>query len=434
VRESDTLAALRAAGTRIGLPHHPDHLGDATHVVYTAAVREDNPELTEARRRGLPCITRAEMLGRVMQGKRGLAIAGTHGKTTTTGMSAAIFLAAEADPSILIGGDWSPIAGNARRGGGPHFLTEACEAFNSFLELHPFAALITNVEADHLDWHGSLEGVILAFQRFLGQVAPGGYVLGNIDSPPVRSLLANSGRRAVSFGMSADADYRPLDLLLDRPRPEFQLSRRGERLGEIELGVPGEHNVLNAVAAAALALEEGLPFAAVQEGLASFQGVGRRFEVLGEARGVLVIDDYAHHPTEVAATLNAARRALNRRVVAVFQPHLYSRTKLLLNDFAGSFGDADEVIITDIYAAREDPLPGVTGEALARRIRERSPGAVVRFAPDREALVQQLAAGARSGDVVLTLGAGDIRETGEQLVRLLHRLVQEERELAAPGI
>jgi UDP-N-acetylmuramate--alanine ligase len=401
--------------------HRSENLAGATRVVYTAAAREDNPELVEARRRGVPTIVRAEMLARVMRGKTGIAIAGTHGKTTTTGMAASVFLAAERDPTVLIGGDWSVINGNARPGRGQHFIAEACEAFNSFLELQPHAAIITNVEADHLDCHGSLEGVVEAFRQFLSRLDADGYAIGCRDDELVRHLLSRLDRRSVTYGLEDGADYVAVDLDLDRPQPTFTVVGHGQPLGEVRLGVPGRHNVLNALAVAALAMEEGLPFDAVTEGLAHFHGVGRRFETLGEVDDIVVVDDYAHHPTEVRATLSAARRSLGRYTTVVFQPHLFSRTQLLLDDFARSFADANRVIITPIYAAREQPLEGVTSEALVRRIQEVDSERQVEYAPDRAALVARLASDSRPGDLVLTMGAGDIRETGEQLVEALRK-------------
>jgi UDP-N-acetylmuramate--alanine ligase len=419
MKESETTQALREADAAISIGHRAENVNGATQVVYTAAVKEDNPELAEARRRGLPAIVRAEMLGRVMAGKKGIAISGTHGKTTTTGMAASVFLAGETDPTILIGGDWSVLGGNARAGKGPYFITEACEAFNSFLELHPHVAVVTNVEADHLDCHGSLEGVITAFHRFLQQVDPDGYVVGCGEDARVRALLARAERRSVTYGLRPGADYRAVDVRLDRPAPLFTLLHGERPLGEVCLGVPGRHNVLNALAVSALALEEGLPFAAVAAGLSHFTGVGRRFERLGEVDGVLVLDDYAHHPTEIMATLAAARRALGRPTTVVFQPHLYSRMQLLLEEFARSFGDADRVIVAEIYAAREQPIEGVTGALLARRIMEAEPGKPVEFIADRSVLLARLAKSALPGDLIITMGAGDIRELGEQLVPAL---------------
>jgi len=425
IKESETTRSLAAAGARIAIGHRAENLNGATRVIYTAAVKEDNPELAEARRRGVPTSIRAEMLAEVMEGKRGIAISGTHGKTTTTGFAGSVFLAAGTDPSILVGGDWSAIGGNARGGQGRYFIAEACEAFNSFLELHPQIALITNIEADHLDCHGSLDGVIEAFRRFLGQLDPQGYVVGCRDDERVRRLLSRIERRSITYGLEDGADYVAVDLCLDQPQPTFTVVRDGHPLGEVRLSVPGRHNVLNALGVAALAYEEGLPFEAIARGLNQFRGVGRRFEILGDVQDILVMDDYAHHPTEVAATLSAARRALGRYTTVVFQPHLYSRTQLLMDDFAIAFDDANRVIVTEIYGAREEPIAGVTGALLAERILAREPEKQVEFAPDRKELLQRLAAEARSGDLIITMGAGDIRELGEQLaLELKHRKVE----------
>jgi UDP-N-acetylmuramate--alanine ligase len=419
MKESETTHALQEAGAKVTIGHAAENINGATHVVYTAAVKEDNPELQEARRRGLETIVRAEMLGRVMQGKTGVAISGTHGKTTTTGMAASVFMAAEADPTILVGGDLPSLGGNARHGSGRYFIAEACEAFNSFLELHPHVAIITNIEADHLDCHGSLDGVIDAFRRFLSQLQPGGYAIGCRDDENVRRLLSRLNHRCVTYGLQDGADYVAVDLCLDQPHPTFTVVRRGVALGEVRLNVPGRHNVLNALSVVALALEEGLPFEAVARGLADFGGVGRRFETLGEVNDIIVLDDYAHHPTEVRATLSAARQALARYTTVVFQPHLYSRTKLLLEDFARSFADANRVVIADIYAAREQPIEGITGELLAQRILVHEPEKQVEFIADRAGILNKLVLEARPGDLVITMGAGDIRELGEQFVERL---------------
>jgi UDP-N-acetylmuramate--alanine ligase len=421
LKESETTRALEAEGARIFIGHRAENVEGATHVVYTAAVQEDNPEVVEARRRGLPTVIRAEMLGRAMKGKTGIAIAGTHGKTTTTGMAASVFLAGKTDPTILIGGDWEFLGGNARAGAGKYFLTEACEAFDSFLELQPHVAVITNIEADHLDWHHSLEGVIEAFRRFLERLDPDGYVIGCRDDDRVRRLLPRVNRRCVTYGLEDGADYVAVDLDLERPHPTFTVVRSGVALGSVRLALPGRHNVLNALSVCALAAEEGIAFDDISAGLWRFTGVGRRFEVLGEVNDIVVLDDYAHHPTEVTATLAAARQALGRYTTVVFQPHLFSRTQLLLDDFARSFDDANRVIIADIYAAREQPIPGVTGEMLARRILDVEPEKQVEFVPDRQEILARLLEQSRPGDLVVTMGAGDIREVGERFVEALTR-------------
>lgn len=419
LKESDTTRALEAAGARIAFGHRAENVNGATQVVYTAAVKEDNPELVEARRRGLPTVIRAEMLARMMEGKRGIAISGTHGKTTTTGMAASAFLAAGADPSVLVGGDWETIGGNARAGQGPHFIAEACEAFDSFLELHPHVAIVTNIEADHLDWHGSLEGVIDAFRRFLEQLHPDGYAVGCRDDDRVRKLLTRLNHRVVTYGLGDGADYVAVDLELGRMHPTFTVVRYGTPIGQVTLGVPGKHNVLNALSVIAAGMEEKLPFDQIAAGLSRFHGVGRRFEVLGDVDDVLVLDDYAHHPTEIRATLAAARRSLDRYTTVIFQPHLYSRTKLLMQDFARSFEDANRVIIADIYAAREQPIEGLDSGQLVERILALEPHKQVEWISDRGQIIRRLLEQSRPGDLVMTMGAGDIREVGEQFVEAL---------------
>ena len=421
VREDPVLAELRRLGARIAVGHRAENVTGAARVVYTAAVKEDKPELAEAHRLGMRLTTRAAMLGELMEGAASIAVAGTHGKTTTTGMIASIFQAAGADPTVLIGGDLPALGGNAHVGHSPFFVAEACEAFRSFLELRPLIAVVTNIEADHLDTYGSLNGVVDGFAQFIDRIRPTGAAILCWDDPHVRRLLPRLRCRQLRYGLEDSAELTAVDLDLETATPRFTPRWRGGLLGEFSLGVPGKHNLLNALAALGVALEVGLPLDAVREGLRRFQGVGRRFERLGEPGGVLVIDDYAHHPSEIAANLEAARRALRRPLTAVFQPHLFSRTQQLMPEFAASFQLADRVLITDIYPAREAPIPGVSGEALAAAIRAHEPDKEVRFISPKEALVPLLADELRPGDVVLTFGAGDIRQVGQSLVAELEK-------------
>jgi UDP-N-acetylmuramate--alanine ligase len=415
-KEGPALDELRRLGATVSVGHRAENVGEAARVVYTAAVREDNPELQEARRRGLGLTTRAAMLGELMVDSASIAVAGTHGKTTTTGMIASIFESAGADPTVLIGGDMPAFGGNARVGRSPFFVAEACEAFRSFHELHALVAVVTNIEADHLDTYGTLDGVIEGFGQFVAQIRPSGAAILCWDDRHVRRLVPYLRCRQMRYGLEDGAELCAMDLELESETPRFTARWRGGLLGEFELSVPGRHNVLNALAALGVALEVGLPLESAREGLRQFRGVGRRFERLGEPGGVLVIDDYAHHPSELSATLAAARASLRRPITAVFQPHLYSRTQQLMPEFADSFALAECVIVTDIYPAREAPIPGVTAEALAAAIREREPAKEVQYVGPKEAAVPILAEALRPGDVVLTLGAGDIREVGEALV------------------
>jgi UDP-N-acetylmuramate--alanine ligase len=407
--------------------HAAENVGAAGRVIYSAAIKESNPEMVVAHARGIPTQSRAALLGALMRKAVGIAIAGTHGKTTTTGMVATMLCRAERDPTVLIGGDLPAIGGNARIGAGPHFVAEACEAFHSFLELSPRIAVVTNIEADHLDCHGSLEGVVRAFEAFLDRLDPAGAAILCWDDARVRGLRPHPAERTWTYGLveprgepgSPGRHLRGVELELGSPEPTFTVDWSGRRLGSIRLGVPGRHNVLNALAAVAVGLEVGLSFREIRDGLGEFRGTGRRFELLGEPRGIRVIDDYAHHPTEVAATLDAAKQALGRPTIAVFQPHLYSRTQLLMDEFARSFAQSDRVLITEIYGAREDPIPGVSGARLVEAIHQQLPEKDARFFATKEEAAGWLAEHARPGDVVLTLGAGDIREAGEKLVRLL---------------
>ena len=425
LRESATLESLRReSGIRAEAGHEAGRLNGATLVVASAAVKKDNPEIVAARAQGVPVISRAEMLGRLMaRYERSVAITGTHGKTTTTGMAAMVLDAGGLDPTVLIGGDLPLYGGNARLGGSDVFLAEACEAYDSFLDLDPKIAVVTNVEADHLDYYGDLPNVLRSFRKFLSQVT--GTVIACGYDPNVRALTDElralpDGREIVTYGLYPDVTLRAVDVIRDSPTPSYTAVWRGETLGRVTLGVPGIHNVANSLAALAVGLTLGVPFAQAAQGLQAFTGTGRRFERLGETRGeVLVIDDYAHHPTEIRATLAAARAAYpGRRVVAVFQPHLPSRTRDFKTEFAESFGEADHVVLTDIFLAREQPLEGVTGAGLAALTASRRGADHVTYVADKTTLPTRLAHIVRPGDLVLTLGAGDVRAAGEGLLAL----------------
>ena len=424
LRESPTLAALRQeAGIRAEAGHQAANLNGATLVVASAAVKRDNPEMAAARERGIPVISRAEMLGRLMaRYPRSVAITGTHGKTTTTGMTALVLEAGDLDPTVLIGGDLPAYGGNARLGGSDVFLAEACEAYDSFLDLNPQIAVVTNIEADHLDYYGDLANVLRSFRKFLSQVSDTAIVDGTDAN--IQAVLAEGAGRLpniVTYAINGgDAALTARDLDLDSAAPSYTAHWQGKRLGRVQLGVPGLHNVANSLAAVGVGLTLGVSFGQIAAGLAGFTGTGRRFERLGAtASDVLVIDDYAHHPTEIKATLAAARRAYgNRRLVAVFQPHLPSRTRDFKTEFAESFADADHVVLTDIFLAREQPLEGVTGAGLAALTADRRGAGHVTYVADKTALPHRLAEIVRPGDLLLTLGAGDIRSAGEGLLGL----------------
>ena len=394
LRESATLESLRRES---GIPavagHDSANLNGATLVVASAAVKKTNPELQAARSKGLPVISRAEMLGRLMaRYPRSIAISGTHGKTTTTGMTAMVLDAGGLDPTVLIGGDLPAYGGNARLGASDVFLAEACEAYDSFLDLDPRIAVLTNVEADHLDYYGDMNNVLRSFRKFLSQVSEVAIVCGRDQN--IRALIPDMAHlNVVTFGFGDDVTLRADERVMDGLRPSYTARWKGEKLGRITLGVPGVHNVCNSLAAVAVGLELGVPFSAIAAGLEAFTGTGRRFEPLGTTPdGVSVIDDYAHHPTEIRATLAAARGAYpDRRIVAVFQPHLPSRTRDFGEQFAESFADADLVLLTDIFLAREQPLEGVTGAGLAALTADRRGASAVTYVADKSQLPTRLA-------------------------------------------
>lgn len=394
-------------------------------VVVTAAIGQDNPELIAAHALGIPVVTRADFLGRLMDEFKGprIAVAGTHGKTTTTAMVAEILIAAGLDPTVLVGGEYAPIGGNVRVGQSEVFLTEACEAYDSFLSLHPTHAIITNVEADHLDHYGDEAGVFAGFRKFIEGMPFGGMLALCGDDPGCQKLLnyPGGGFQADHFFFGIDAAklyIRAVNVRTEGRTSCFDVVRSNRQgdvtLGEIVLNVPGRHNVLNALGAILLSLTLKIPCEQISEGLGCFVGTERRFDALGEREGVLVVDDYAHHPTEIRATLAAARQAYpDRRLIAVFQPHLYSRTRDFMTEFAEELAKADAVLLTDIYAAREKPIEGVRVADMTRLIAERAPKITLLYLPDKQDLVGALHWVARPGDVVLTMGAGDIREVGE---------------------
>jgi UDP-N-acetylmuramate--alanine ligase len=404
----------RELAIAIPVGQRAENLGDASVVVASAAIKESNPELAAARQRGLEVVSRAQMLGRVMDlYETRIAVSGTHGKTTTSAMIALMLEHAGMDPTALIGGDVPQWQSNARLGHGKNFVAEACEAYSSFLDLRPTISVITNVEADHLDHYETLENIVKAFEQFLSSTSRLAILWADDPHTP---RLSECACRTVTFGFG---DSGQLRACREENFGLYTIWRGSERMGSLRLGVPGKHNVLNALAAVAVGLEMGIPYPEIAEGLAAFVGTGRRFERLGETDdGIAVIDDYAHHPTEIRATLAAARQAFpGRRIIAVFQPHLPSRTRDLMDDFATAFVDADLAVLTDIYLAREAADPAVTGEVLALRVGASLGADRTTYVADKHNLPDALKRIAWPKDVILTLGAGDIREAGERFLR-----------------
>jgi UDP-N-acetylmuramate--alanine ligase len=420
-RESRTLDALRVLGARVHVGHHADQLHDVDTVVVSTAVRDDNPEVVEARRQRLRLLPRSAALDSVMQGRQVVAVAGTHGKTTTTSLLTVALQHCGADPSFAIGGELNELGSNAHDGSGDLFVAEADESDGAFLVYSPFGALVTNVEADHLDNYGTEEAYKAAFSTFLGRIDPAGFLVTCVDDPGAAELAAEAtsrGIEVISVGESADATLRAEGLRFAGATSTFSVVQEGRRLGEVSLQIPGRHYVLDAMAALAAGLRLGFSFDELSSGLGSFTGTRRRMELKGEAGGVRVYDSYAHHPNEIVGDLQAARSlAGDGRVVVAFQPHLVSRTKIFGPAMGEALGAADAVVVMDVYVAREDPEPGVNGAMVAAHVP--LPASAVRFVPSWSATPAALVEAARPGDLVLTLGAGDVTLVGPEVLLLL---------------
>ena len=419
LKDSVALQDLARHGAATYVGHDAAHAEDATALVVTSAIPATHPELLRAMERGIPVLKRAQALGAWVNAGRLVAIAGTHGKTTTTAMATEILVTAGLEPTGLVGGRVAGWGGNLRFGGSDLYVVEADEYDRSFHTLTPDVAVVTNLEADHLDIYGDLEGVRTGFRTFLRGVRSGGTVVACADDHGASTLLADAGLNGVSYGLSAGSRLRAVDVVADASGTACRIREDGTEQGILRLPVGGIHNLRNALGAAAAARVLGVSWDAIRAGLASFSGVGRRFQRLGQRAGVQVVDDYAHHPTEIRATLAAARATFpGSRVVVAFQPHLYSRTRDFHADFGASVADADLVWITDVFPAREAPIPGVTGALVAEAAREAG-APDVRYHPSVDDLDQALVASLREGDVLLTLGAGSVESVG---ARVLERL------------
>ncbi len=416
LRATEVTDRLVRLGGRVFEGHAASNVEGAQVVVFSTAVRPDNPELQAARAASLPVIGRADMLAELMRMKYGIAVGGSHGKTTTTSMVAAVLARGGLDPTIVVGGRLHALGSNARLGHGPFLVAEADESDGSFRRLAPALPVITNVDAEHLDHYGSLDEVRQAFTYFANRVPFYGVSMLCADDPEVRAILPRVTKRHILYGTTPDATVRAVDVRLEPHAARFTVVADGRTLGEVRLQLPGRHNVLNALAAVAVGLEVEVGFGHAAEALAAFRGVGRRFETRGESGGVRVVDDYGHHPTEVAATL-AAARGLGGRVLVLFQPHRFSRTALLRDAFGGCFGDADRVGVLDVYAAGETPIEGVSAQTVVDAASARG-ARHVEYAP-AAAAVEAAAREARPGDVVLTLGAGDVWKLGDQVLARL---------------
>jgi UDP-N-acetylmuramate--alanine ligase len=418
--ESETTRRLERMGARIftGV-HDTSHVDESVDVlVISSAVTFSNPEVVRARELKVPVIPRAEMLAELMRMKHGIAIAGTHGKTTTTSLVGTVLREAGRDPTVVVGGKLRALGSNARLGQGEYLVAEADESDGSFLLLSPIIAVVTNIDAEHLDHFGDMEKVRAAYLQFIQRVPFYGLAVLCIDNVNVRAVLPHVNKRFVTYGTAPDADWQARELRVEGLETVFEVWRLGERLGAVRLRMPGRHHALNALAAIAVADDLGIPWRLAAHALEEFGGIHRRFEVRGEERDILVVDDYGHHPEEIRATLRAAREGFDRRLVVAFQPHRYTRTRDLFDDFLSAFDDADLLVLTEIYPAGERPIAGVSGEALFQAL-ERRGHLDVRFVKSRERVPDTLLDLVRGGDLVLVLGAGDISRAADEFLALL---------------
>jgi len=417
--ESDTTRRLVSLGAGVAYGHSEALINEGIDVVViSSAVKYANPEVARARELKIPVIPRAEMLAELMRLKFGIAVAGTHGKTTTTSLVATILARGGFDPTMVVGGRLHAVGSNARLGQGELLVAEADESDGTFLLLSPSIAVVTNIDPEHLDFYGDMERVRAAYLEFINRVPFYGAAVLCLDNVNIRAILPQVRKRAITYGTTADADYVVHDLGVAGMETTFTVERAGQDLGAMALPLPGRHQALNAVAALAVATELGVPFKTVQTALAEFGGIHRRFELCGQAEGITVISDYGHHPAEIRATLAAAREGFGRRLVVLFQPHRYTRTRDLFAEFLDSFDAADHLILTDVYAAGEEPIDGLTGEVLFWALKRRG-HLEVTYVPQRDDLVDSVKPALRKGDIVLVLGAGNIHGVAGDLVRAL---------------
>lgn len=421
LKESEHTQRLEKLGVVIQIGHDPANVGDADVVVRSSAVPLENPEIQAARLHSIPIIQRAEMLAELMRMKYGVAVAGTHGKTTTTSMVAAVLARGGLDPTMVIGGRLDALGSNAKLGRGEFMVVEADESDGSFLKLSPTIAVVTTIDAEHLDYYRDLQQIKDTFVEFVNKVPFYGSAVLCLDQENIRDVVPRVQKRIVSYGLTTEADLMAEGISLQGLTSTFKVRRKGQPLGEVQLKVPGLHNVSNALAAVAVGLELDVGFAKIRAALDEFSGVARRFEVKGTPNDIMVVDDYAHHPAEIQAALKAAKDGFQRRLIAVFQPHRYTRTQALLSDFPPAFDLADRVVATGIYPAGEAPLAGISGRQIADGIARRGRAQVL-YTERKEEVADLVIEMARPGDLVITMGAGDIWKVCEEIVRRLDRI------------
>lgn len=414
-------AHLAEEGAMVYMGHDACQVDDADAVVVSTAIHANNPELVAAKAKGLPVLHRSDVLAALLNNAKGVAVAGAHGKTTTSAMISCIAAESGIDPTIVIGGEVTSLGGNARNGAGPYVVAEADESDGSFLKFYPHLAVVTNIEDDHLDHYGTEENIYKAFKQFLGNITEGGKAILCADNAKVRRLAQETDKTVLTYGIEGeDADFVAKNITYGVNGTTYDLYCHNELLTQVHLIVPGRHNVLNSMGAFVAAREMGIAMEKILASLAKFGGAKRRFETKGKIEGVWIVDDYAHHPTEIGVTLKAARQTQPKRLLCVFQPHRYTRTQLLFDEFCASFVGCDELIIVDIYAAGEDPIEGVSSAKLAEGIHAAT-GQKVQYIPRLAKAEEYLQAQAQAGDLIMTIGAGDVFKIGEELVRELER-------------
>src|SRR5512143_1163688 len=418
LKESEVTRRLASLGCDIAYGHRKENVKEADVVVVSSAIRPGNPEVEVAEQRLIPVIPRAEMLAELMRMKVGIAIAGTHGKTTTTSLIATVLAAAGLDPTVVSGGRLNSLGSNPRLGQGDFLVAEADESDGSFVRLMPTLAVVTNIDPEHLDYYRGIEEIKEAFLNFLNKIPFYGLAVLCLDHPNIQSLIPRLKKRFTTYGLTTQADFQAKEILFEGLSTSFDVLRQRKEIGRLKIQMPGLHNVYNALATVATAFELDIPFSTVQETLRDFSGIQRRFQIKGEKKGILVVDDYGHHPVEIMATLKAARTGWARRIVAVFQPHRYTRTQTLFKDFLTAFYDADVLVLTDIYPAGEDRIEGVESKALFEGLHEYGHKDVTYLA-EKGKIVDHLLRILSPGDLVITLGAGDIWQVSEELVKRL---------------
>lgn len=416
INDSNIISKLKKSGAKVFMPHNPQNVEGAELVVYTAAVKQDNCEIVRAKELGIPIIDRAEFLGMIMKKySYGIAIAGSHGKTTTTSMVSIIFKNAGLDPTVLIGGEIEAIDGNVRVGDSEYFITESCEYYESFLKFYPFIAAILNVEKDHLDYFKDLEHIMSAFEKFAKLVPKTGSLVVCSDNENAMSIAKKVNCKVLTYGIKNKADFSARNIEYDKlGHPTFEVKHNHKKIGTFSLSIPGEHNVLNALASITIAYNAGIEMRVVKESLREFKGTYRRFDIKGSRKEITVVDDYAHHPTEIKATLHAAKQFPHQKIWCVFQPHTYTRTRTLFDEFSEAFYDADKVIITDIYAAREKDTGLVHPSELVESINKYSANA--EYKNDFKSIASLIANEAKPGDLIFTMGAGDVFKLGPMIL------------------